>query len=700
MFIFPGLTRGLRGRFLMPRGVRGVLAAASIAAMPLAMGGRVAAQDATVLPPLTVEAPTIRVRPAGPASGNADATTVAQGVTSAGEPEGADDGSGISAGGIPAGQSGSAVSVLTAKDIEQRQIRTAADALEGMAGVTVTQSGTSGSQTAVRIRGAESKHTLVLVDGVEVNSPLDGAFDFSNVDASSIERIEVLRGPQSGLYGSGAIGGVILITTKSGRGPLALKLTSEIGSSRTAEGTAEVSGGTDRAWGALVVHGFRTDGFNIATNGSEKDGTNIQSFAARGGFSPSDVLKVEGSWLQHRTKADYDNGDFSVPQDATGYFSDALTRVGGVQATLDTFGHTWLHNVYVRGTSTERQDFTPQSFATYEQSLGTEFVYGYKSTLSIGGAASPVRHFLTGMVEQRRETFQEPTEKPDTYSRDRTSFVSELRGEYFKQLFLTGSVRRDVNSDTQDFTTWHTDASWLVTGTPLRVHASTGTGVKYPSFIDLYGIFAGFPFVPNPALKPETSFGWDAGTEVTFWQKKAAVDVTYFDNTARDKIALSGVQTVNLAGDSTRHGVELTGRVNLTPQLRLSAAYTRLIAQTPDGLQEVRRSPNSGSLGINYAFDQQRGNVHAEVVYTGSQRDTAFDPSFNPFLTTLDSYWLVNLAASYKVQQGMEVFGRINNLLDERYQNVYGYNASGGATVFAGIKLTFGGEDGIGAKPR
>src|SRR5690606_39136750 len=152
---------------------------------------------------------------------------------------------------------GTAVTVVTGEDLQRQQIRHAADALRSLPGVSVNRSGSPAHLTAVRIRGAEHNHTLVLIDGIEANTGSNGAFDFSDLMTEDIERIEVIRGPQSALYGSNAIGGVINIITKSRKGPLRATVRAEVGSFNTKEGAASVSGGTDRIWGAVTVQGQR-----------------------------------------------------------------------------------------------------------------------------------------------------------------------------------------------------------------------------------------------------------------------------------------------------------------------------------------------------------------------------------------------------------------------------------------------------------
>ena len=660
---------------------------------PFGLPGSAFAQQPMQLPGIYVESATIAARPVRapePPAPAADSQQVEPAETS---------------GGVSLDRVGSAVSVVTAQDLERQQAQNATDALRSLPGVSVSQQGTTGNLTVVRIRGAESRHTLVVIDGVEVNSGTDGFFDFSNLSAADIERIEVLRGPQSGLYGNSAIGGVVSITTKSGKGPLALSLKTQAGTQRTGSATAQLSGGNDAAWGSVIVHGFNTDGFNISTAGDERDSSRIRSFAARGGVAMSETFKIEGALREHNTRADFDQGfggvlkGFDVPQDAA-FVGDARLRVGSLQATLDTFNKTWTHNVYVQGTETEREDLGSSLLLTNS----TNSKFGYKSTLLLQpSAAAPFRHFVTAMVERRTETFQQPTFSATEFTRDRDTVAGGIRGEYFKSLFLTGTVRHDQNTDTQDFTTWHISASYLVPGGVFRLHGSAGTGVKYPSFGDLYGFF--IDFAPNPNLVPEKSIGYDFGLETKLFGGRAVVDVTYFHADLTSEIDLACVNVpvflctpFNRSGPSTRSGIEIAARYAVTPALTIGGAYTYLRATEDDGREEVRRPPHSGRMDVNYAFMAGRGNVNLAAIYNGTMRDEAFFafPAIGSARVSLDDYWLLRVAASYKLQPGVELFGRVENLLDQHYQEVFGYNATPGIAAFAGIKLTFGGPEGYG----
>jgi vitamin B12 transporter len=223
--------------------------------------------------------------------------------------------------------------------------------------------------------------------------------------------------------------------------------------------------------------------------------------------------------------------------------------------------------------------------------------------------------------------------------------------------------------------------------------------VKYPALFEQFGRVPNF-FTPNPNLKPEESTGWDAGAELSLVQGRLLFDVTYFANDLRDKITPAGFTVVNIPGTSTRDGLEVTSKAQLLPGLTVGAAYTYLLAEQADGQPDIRRPKNSGRVDVNYTFDHGRANINVAALYNGVMYDEAlrligignFGGFSFPILararTELDDYWLVRLAASYKLQPNLELFGRVENLLDAHYHEIYGFETAGIA-AYAGVKVTF-----------
>lgn len=685
----------------------------ALATAGVGMSAATAVAQEAVLPPVVVEGATLAIPSKKPskkenAPTESDADASAGGTSEAGEPASdvtqSSEAPGNSTEGIQSGKVGSAVSVVTGAELKDRQIRHAADALRSLPGVSVSSQGGPQSLTVVRIRGAESNQTLVLIDGVEVNQVGDGSFDFSNLLVDDIAQIEVIRGPQSGLYSSGAIGGVINILTNGGKGPLTFRARGEGGSFGTWNGTASVSGGTDRAHASLVVSGIRTDGFNIAPEGPEEDGGDFTTVSFTGGLLVLDNLKLDASLRRATRDGDRDGfsgldaAGFLTASDDPSRFSTDLS-VGRLAATLDTFSDgRWTQQLYMQGSETDNSDFSQGVFdppeGTRSRNISTLSEYGYLTTYRLdAGASMPVQHFLTGLAVHRTEGFDQPLLSRD-FERDRDSLAGEIRGEYFNAVSLVGNIRRDFNDGFEHYTTWRTTASlrpW--SSSPVRLHTSYGTGVKYPSFAEQFGDFPNF--IPNANLQPEEAEGWDAGVETTLWNGNAVVDVTYFDTDLKNEIdtrfSVVGNQffstPFNRTGTSTRNGIEVQGRAQLATGLTVGLAYTYLNAEESDGTQEIRRPPHSGRMDVNYTFDNERANINLATIYNGDMDDLAFSFT-DTVVTTLDDFWLVNAAASYKLSPGVELYGRVENALNENYQEVFGFETAGVA-AYAGLRFTY-----------
>ena len=664
------------------------------------------AQDVTTeLPPIVVEGATLEAPKAVKKTSSTSSQSVPGGtsgtvVSASGTTETSAETQ--AAEGVPISQIGAAVTVVTRRELENRQIRYAAEALRSLPGIEVSRSGGVGNLTQVRIRGAEANQTLVLIDGIEVNNPTDGEFDFSNLATADIERIEVIRGPMSGVYGSSAVGGVINIITRGGRGPLTFTARAEGGSFDSSGVTAGVSAGNEKGAIAISYDRRKSNGFNVSPLGDEDDGSKLSTFSARGRFTILDDVSVSLVLRNMLKEGDRDNftgpvGSLATAVDDFSTFTSDIW-LGGVNLRWDMLDGHLTHEFRANRNSDITTD-TDRSFPAFpfaSRNESSDVKYGYLATLRFD---TPVlmaaQHSLSGLLEHEEETFVPGGDFGDFIERQRArvSAVAEYRGGFADTVFVTGNIRRDDNEVFEDFTTWRTAVSVPLKGLGLRPHASVGTSVKFPSMFELFGTFPTF-FIPNPNLKPEESFGWDAGAELTFGRDIAIIDVTYFNADLTNKINTVGFPAtpINLTGKSTREGIEVAGRAELGGGLSLGAAYTYLIARTPDDEEAIRRPPHTGRVEVNYAF-LNKGNVNFAVAYTGQQDDLAFRQL--PFFAnvqervTLDSFWLATIAASYRVAEGVELFGRVENAFDQRYQEVYGFEADGGIAAYAGVRLTY-----------
>jgi vitamin B12 transporter len=674
-----------------------------------AIAGSAVAQEAE-LPPIVVEGATLEAKPLPKPKRTtetpADAAEADEPAVAAPPADGA-DGEAVSAEavagegaggatGIDARKIGSAVSVVTGDQLRVQKIPYVADALRSLPGVSVSRTGGLALKTQVRIRGAEANQTLVIIDGVEANDTMNGEFDFSELSTEDIERIEVLRGGFSGLYGSGAAGGVINIVTRGGRGPLTIAAFGEGGSFNTRAGGVRASAGSDKVWGSISLSGREADGFNIAPQGDEDDGAKLTTFNMRAGVEVMPGLVLDGSLRQVHENGDRDIQEpfpsvSGVQFDSPAVFNEE-TFLGSLRLRWDSADGIWTQTARVTRNEAERSDDDKAGFFTGNEGTRLTYIYDVTGRFNTG---SSLRHILTGFIDHEEETFISSSFSTDPFfpfpadntenERSRQGYAFEYRGEYFDRLFLTGVVRHDNNDSFEDFTTWRTSLSVDLSQFGLRPHASTGTSVKFPTMFEQFGSIPGF-FTPNPNLLPEESFGWDAGVEFTIIPNRATVDVTYFKADLENQIQ-GFFFPVNLPGISHRQGVEVGGRFAVTPGLTLGASYTYLDATDPDGSRSIRRPEHSGRLDVDYTFDDGRARINAAAMYNGEMLDTNFGP-FPSVDVTLDDYLLLNVAASYRISPGVELYGRVENLLNEDYQEVYGFETADIA-AYAGLRFTY-----------
>lgn len=689
-----------------------------------------AAQSVQQLPGIVVEGATLDAPPAraprpSPSSGASAGTAVpapSAPVEQVGEAAAAAD-SGDT--GVPAVQLGTSVSVVTGEELRRQQVRHAADALRSLPGVSVNRTGSPAGLTAVRLRGADPNHTLVLIDGIEANAGSDGTFDFSDLLTEDIERIEVIRGPQSALYGSNAVGGVVNIITRKGRGPLRVTARAEGGSFGTAGGAARVSGGNDRVWGAATVQHQRSDGFNIAPKGllDEEDGYRITSLSASAGAMLADNIRLDLNIRRSEKRLDRDDETGFDSRDGWIISSDSFSHYAstvllmGADLRWDMLDGALTHVFKATRNLTTRDDV---QIADFDENFdGTGFGNGfgppstvettddayrfsYQSTYRFSTPVIGARHAITGLIDHGRDSFENETDSGFVRaSREQTGFAAEWRGDFFDRVFLSAGLRHDNNDTFEDFTTWRTGISVPIKEIGIRPHASYGTGVRAPTMFEQFGFTPAF--VPNPDLVPEESKGWDAGMEFTFAGGKATVDVTYFATSLKNMI--DGDSTfvdcdtspfgsctfpINLPGTSHREGIEVSGRFAILSNLSLGLSYTFLDAQDSEDVREVRRPNHAARADLAYGFDDGRGEINIAVVYNGESVNQVLGaPSFFPVgRIKLDDYWLVSAAASYKLSDDVEIFGRVENLFDEDYEEVFGYSTPGVA-AYAGLRWSF-----------
>ena len=584
---------------------------------------------------------------------------------------------------------GSAVTIFTADDLERRGLIFLPDILREVPGLAVNRNGGYGMFTQIRARGAEANHTLVLINGVEVNDPAFGEYQFANLTADNIERVEILRGAQSALWGSDAIGAVINIITKKGQGPAQLNATFTGGSFATQHTTLGTSYGNELLNMNFSAEVLATNGTNIARSGDEDDSHYNRVYDLNLGFTPA--AAIEFSYTHRIVKAvtQTDSSSFVdgvlVVKDAAGNQtnSDHFYQRGSAKFSL--FEGHWTNTVaYQR--SKNRADFQSNARASFLD--GDKQKYTVQSNLALNSQRLVnARHDFSLLYDYEDDnatgSFIGGKSQVGIITR---SYVGEYRLALANSLFLSTGIRRDDTDEFfKDAMTYRVTGAYRLPGFDSRLHASYGTGVKNPTISEVFGNFPNF--TGNPNLKPERSRGWDAGFEKSLFQDRLTLDLTYFRNLIEDQIEGSNKTARNRPGTSSIHGLEVTLQYSPFDALDVNGGYTFTRANNSSNQELVRRPKHIANVNLNYRFFYDRANINVGLLHTGRQQDTVFVlfPA-RPFRTRLGAYTLVNVATSYEYSDYLSFNARIENLLDEAYEEVFSYT-NPGIAGFVGVNL-------------
>ncbi|MDJ0879076.1 MAG: TonB-dependent receptor [Halieaceae bacterium] len=598
---------------------------------------------------------------------------------------------------IDAAASGSSVTVLEEDYLAQRQTAALAEILRAVPGAAISRAGPLGAQSQLRMRGAEANHTLVFIDGIRANDPAqNGEFNFAHLLNADIEAVEIIRGPQSALWGSDALAGVINVRTRRGGDGLGGNLYAEGGENSWQNLGANARYGNERLRAAFGIASVETDGDNISRSGGEDDG--YENTTANGTFdwSATENLSLEGSLRYVDASNDYDEVDFStgLPADSNSE-TDTEQLYGRLGATLSTLDGRWRHSASIALTDTDNDN---RGEFSRTETQGEVVVYTLQTSFDLADG-----HTLTGAYERWEEDFKQrgvatdfgdPNRDEDI---DTDSFIVEYRGQLTDTLSVLASARHDDNSDFDDKTTGRVSAAWQVAdATTLR--GALGTGIKNPTFTERFGFFTNF--VGNPDLEPEESTGWEFGVDQRLLDDRLQLSATWFDEELEDEINgfffdpnlgdFGDFTAINEDGESERQGLELSASWLLLDGLTLNAAYTWLDSEDPDGEEEIRRAEHIASANLNWDFFAGRANLNLQVDYNGEQDDFFFPPT-PPFQerVELDDFTLVTLTGSYQLLNNLQLYARIENATDEDYEEIFGFVAPG-RTAIAGVRYSFG----------
>lgn len=590
----------------------------------------------------------------------------------------------------PADEIASSVTVITAEDMARKQQRTVSDALRAVPGLNLVQVGGPGGTTSVFTRGTNSNHTKVILDGVNVSDPSTpgGAFDFAHLLTSDLERIEVLRGPQSGLYGSDAIGGVIVITTKKGSGPARFTGSLEGGSFGTFNQSGSARGSHDRFNYAFNVDHFHSSGtpvtpLNLLPAGRERvdDAYDNKTFSTNLGARIAEGLEV-GIVARYIESGLAFTGNSGFPSVPAVSHSHSDTRQIFTRGTVDwsLFDGMFDQTFGLGYTEHHREDRTA-SAALPSINRGNRIKLDWLGTIKV----MPGQVVTLGAEHQVDEIRGSPIGADTTLN----SGFAQLQSSFGKRFFHTFSLRYDDNDRFGGQTTYRFAPVFLVTETDTKLKGSVGTGFKAPSLNQLFVSFPAFGFFANPNLRPEESFGYDFGFEQGLFDDRVQFGVTYFHNDIDNLIATGvipgGLTNVNVA-QATASGLETF--VAWTPWrgLDIRADYTYTLQEDAMLHQQLLRRPkHKASLDASWRPIDAL-SLSATVLFSGANVDA--NRSFSIPRLQASSYTTANLAANYDVTDWFAVFARINNVLDRRYEVPTGFEQPG-IGGFAGIRVQY-----------
>ncbi len=570
----------------------------------------------------------------------------------------------------PLSQVASSVTVITAEEITEKQQPLVVDLLRSVPGVYISRTGGPGGTTSIYIRGTDNKHTLVMVDGVEISDPssIGGAANLANMTTNNIQRIEIVRGAQSVLYGSDAIGGVINIITKKGSKKPSGYVSVEGGSYKTWREQGGFSASSDNGHISFAATNSSSDGFSIANEkdgNNEDDGYKNTSFSVNGGVRASDLFEV--NLAANFIDAEYDMDGYAwgigpVDSDETTFSKTLTGRISGTFHLLDDRLQT---TVGAELTKIDRD---------YPDSAWTKAYNGDKTKYDIVNTfqLNPQQTLTLG-AETEEETARTDSGVKESATTNAVYLQDQLT---LGPLDATLGVRFDDHDDFGNKTTWRVAAGYSVEATATRIKGSVGSGFKAPSLYQLFDPWSG-----NQNLKAETSLGYDIGIEQGLFDHLLVAQITWFHNDIEDYIQWISSGWTGMyqnAGDITTKGIETSLEIYPADFLDFRLGYTYTDTEDENGKRLLRRPQHTGSFDVNvYPLDGIQINLN--LLYVGERDDRN---------ETLDAYTLVNLAASHQVTKNFKGFLRVDNLFDEEYEEVAGYGTAG-LSGYIGVELSF-----------
>jgi vitamin B12 transporter len=606
----------------------------------------------------------------------------------------------------PLSEVGSAITLIQAKEIESRAKVETADLLRDVPGLTVSGSRASGITSGVFLRGARQSQSQIFIDGVPMNSPTAGLADLSYIETLNVQSIEVLRGPQSTLWGSSAMGGVISVTTRRGEGPPQGGIFAEYGSFNTHRETIHASAGNDAADFSLAISNTMSDGINIAEGTKkrdltgltlpdyftparfldEEDGFEVQTGSGRLGFNFLEDGRIDFAlrWIEAEQDLDLyavNPADFAAiynfAVDDPTFKKEESTQILSFAASKILLDR-WTPSLRLALLFDDIENYSfydPFSSSrvktqTFNAELQNDVKVTDSDTLTFGAEYQGEQGEILGLIGY------------DEHSISTYGLFLQNQLTLFDSLHLTAGVRYDDHSYAGDKTTYRFTGAYEFERWGTKPHASVGTGFRSPNLNELF-----YPFFGNPDLKPEESFGWDIGIEQHLFDGRLVADVTYFRNEFDEMIEYTRVgpnefRTINIA-EATTEGVEVALKARVHPSLTLRATYTYQDTWDKENQKALDRIPeHTFSLGATYT-PIERIAIDLNILRVQNRIDDASGQ-----VEDMDDYTRVDVTASYRIVDTLKAHLRIENLIDDDYEEIAGFQ-SPGIGVYGGLSWQF-----------
>jgi vitamin B12 transporter len=573
-------------------------------------------------------------------------------------------------------QSGSSLTVLEAKDLATHGNMSLGKFLQTVPGFHFAQSGPRGSVNSMILRGSTQKYMLVRVDGVNISDPSASqiAPQIEHILVSNIERIEILRGSQSSLYGGQAVAGVIEITTKQAEPGFTPTVQVEGGSYDSYQGILNLKMANEQGFLNFNAELVKSEVFSAADekNGNtEKDGYENATFDLQARYFVSENLRLKASARYSDHEIEFDSFAFGQgPVDDDGHNltqGDQTQLSAGMEYTSASGRQD--HDLVLSYFSTNR-DTQGEYPATFE---GDRLEADYVGSQEI----TPILGLLFGA------NATEESAKTDAGLDDANQIIGafiQVDVRPMDDVYFTATGRNDDHSEFGSHATWKSTLAY----TPwesTKLRGSLGTGFRAPSLFELFDSQYG-----NPDLDPESSTSWDIGWDQRFWQEKAGLSVTYFNLEITDQIdfAFPGGY-VQIPGESERSGIELGMDAQLNEFIEVKAAYTYMLTAESTSGDPLLRVPEH-DLSFTSVYSRKQWTLSGIVTYIAGVEDLNYDLN-GPATLELDDFWVLDGRLAYAFKEGKEVFVRFENIFDEYYQLTRGYGTPG-RSAYLGLSLT------------